>query len=121
MDVDSTWKLRVAMVMPDHVHLLVVLGGRLSLGKSISRLKAKTMSELNASRVDLDWERDFFDRLLRPDEDRLALFLYIFLNPYRAKLCALPERWPCFWCREEDWKWFKNHLEDERPVPEWLR
>ena len=55
-----------------------------------------------------------------PHEDRLALFLYIFLNPYRARLCAPGERWPGYFCREEDWSWFNGELNSERPYPEWL-
>src|SRR5476649_1897110 len=88
MELDKTWQLRCAVVMSDHIHLLVILGERLTLGKSLARLKSKTKSALDAVHVSLGWERDFFDRHIRPEEDRLALFLYIFLNPYRAGLCA---------------------------------
>lgn len=35
LDDDSTWRLRCAVVMPDHIHLLIVLGWRLALGKTI--------------------------------------------------------------------------------------
>ena len=57
---------------------------------------------------------------MRPDEDRLAIFHYIFLNPYRAALCATGDRWPWYFCREADWSWFKGELNTERPYPEWL-
>ena len=49
MDADSTWQIRCGVVMPDHLHLLVVLGDRLSLAKSISRLKAKASPGLHAA------------------------------------------------------------------------
>ncbi len=120
MEGDATWQVRCAVVMPDHIHLLVILGERLTLGKSIARLKAKTSALLTSFSPTLEWERDFFDRHVRPDEDCLALFLYIFLNPYRANLCARYERWPWYYCRVEDWAWFKDWLDADRPQPEWL-
>jgi REP element-mobilizing transposase RayT len=118
MILDGSWQVRCATVMPDHVHALVVLGGRLSLGKTVARLKAKTSRGLADSAC--KWERDFFDRHVRPDEDRLALFLYIFLNPYRAGLSSRLETWPWYFCRPDDWEWFQNYLEQDRPLPEWL-
>ncbi len=106
--------------MPDHVHVLFVLGQRLSLGKAIARLKSKTSAALAAVAPSLEWERNFYDHHVRPAEDRLPLFLYIFLNPYRAGLCSRTESWRWYYCREEDWAWFKDWLEAERPIPEWL-
>ncbi len=118
MNSDGTWSLRCATVMLDHVHALVVLGERLPLGKAVARLKAKTAPTMRA--VGLEWERDFFDRHARPDDDRIALFLYVFLNSFRAGLCDREERWPWYFCREEDWAWFRDCLADQRPQPEWL-
>ena len=119
MEDDATWQLRCLVVMSDHIHLLVVLGRRLTLGKCVARLKAKTGARLKAG--DLVWERDFYDHHLRPDEQSLDLFLYIYLNPYRAGFCSRSDRWPWYYCRAEDWKWFKDCLQDERPAPEWLK
>lgn len=120
MDTDTTWHLRCAVVMPDHLHLLVGLGRRLSLGKSIARLKSKTKAALSACSPSLVWERGFFDHHVRPEDERLALFLYIFLNPHRAGLCSKDGIWPWYYCCEEDWAWFKGLLDTDRPQPEWL-
>jgi len=120
METDGIWLQRCAVVMPDHLHLLVVLGGRLSLGQAVARLKAKTKPVLQTANEELKWERDFFDRLLRPEEDRIAIFLYLFLNPYRAGLCQRNDHWPSYQCRNEDWEWFQNYLETDLPCPEWL-
>ncbi|MFI5335659.1 MAG: REP-associated tyrosine transposase [Opitutales bacterium] len=119
MSDDGTWILRSAVVMPDHVHCLTVLGDRLPLGKVLQRLKAKTSSALRTQ--DVAWERDFYDRRLRPNDDRMAVFHYIYLNPYRAGLISRTERWPYYHCSEEDWTWFSEQLDQERPAPEWLR
>lgn len=106
-------------VMPDHVHLLVKLGDRMSLGQSIKRLKAKTSACLAS--VGSTWERDFFDRQMREWDDERAVFLYIYLNPYRAGLSQRSERWPWYYCRPEDWAWFQAYLDRDLPPPEWLR
>jgi putative transposase len=120
MTADHTWQLRCAVVMPDHIHALAILGDRLTLGQSVGRLKSKTLVSLRAASASLDWERDFYDHHVRPEEERLAIFLYIFLNPYRAGSCARGDRWPWYFCREEDWHWFKGLLDADRPYPAWL-
>lgn len=118
MSVDGTWTLLCAVIMPDHLHLLIALGERLSLGKAVQRLKAKTSGTLRARGI--AWERNFYDRQIRPDDDRLAVFRYIYLNPYRAGMLEKTDKWPHYHCREEEWGWFRDMLDDERPYPEWL-
>lgn len=118
MESDGTWLVRCATVMPDHVHLLVVLGERLELSRAVQRLKAKTAGSLGDRAI--RWERGYFDRRIRPSDDLFAVFSYIYLNPYRAGLISLAERWPHYFCSKEDWSWFRELLDVERPVPEWL-
>jgi REP element-mobilizing transposase RayT len=115
---DAVWSVRCAMVMPDHVHLLAELGAKLPLEKAVSRLKAKTSAGLRGA--GLGWERGFFDHRLRAADDILDVLLYIYLNPYRAGLCAHAESWPWFHCHPDDWAWFCDYLDAERPPPEWL-
>jgi putative transposase len=118
MSADSTWEAECAVIMPDHLHLLVVLGERLSLGKAVQRLKAKTSAGLRARGI--SWERNFFDRRIRPKDDRFAVFRYIYLNPYRAGLLSVADMWPDYFCRDSEWRWFRDYLHVERPYPEWL-
>ena len=118
MSADGTWSLRCAVVMPDHSHLLIELGSRLSLAKAVQRLKAKTSATLRSAK--LQWERGFFDRKLRIDDELLPLFLYIYLNPYRAGLLTSAQSWASYFCCEADWSWFKEQLDQERPIPAWL-
>jgi putative transposase len=118
METDGAWIIRCATIMHDHLHLLIVLGARLSLGKAVQRLKARTAVTLQKS--GLKWEHDFFDRQLRVNDGGLPLFLYIYLNPYRKNLCASNRQWPWFICSENDWVWLREHLDDQLPPPEWL-
>jgi putative transposase len=118
MSADGTWIMLCAVIMPDHLHLLINLGERLSLGKTVQRLKAKTSGTLRTRGI--VWERGFFDRQMRPNDDRLAVFRYIYLNPYRAGLLASSDKWPHYYCCDEEWAWFRNMLDADRPIPEWL-
>jgi putative transposase len=115
---DDVWSVRCAVIKPDHVPLLIELGPRLPLGKAVSRLKAKTSAVLRGK--GLAWERDFFDHRLRARDDVLDVFLYIYLNPYRASLCRRDEAWPWFYCRPDARAWFREYLDTDRPPPEWL-
>ncbi len=118
MSADGTWLMHSAVVMPDHLHLLVTLGGHLPLAKTVQRLKAKTSAILRAAHM--AWERGFFDRRLRPGDDRLAVLLYIHLNPYRAGLVEESGIWPAYYCREEEWARLQDMAVRDRPMPEWL-
>jgi putative transposase len=120
MTADATWTLRAATIMPDHVHLLVTLGDRLPIDKSVNRLKAKTSALLKTHSPVLVWQRGFFDHKLRADEPLAAILHYIYLNPYRAQLCARTTQWPWFYCRAEEWTWFKDSLDADLSHPEWL-
>ena len=118
MQTDGAWIDRSHVIMPDHLHALIVLGDRLPLARAIQRFKAKTAGVLRSS--GLTWERGFFDHKLRADEPADALFRYIYLNPYRASLIGLQERWPHYHCAAVDWEWFSGQLDRELPIPEWL-
>ena len=118
MEADCTWVIRCATIMPDHLHLIAVLGNRLSLGQAVQRLKAKTAAVLRCS--GLEWERDFFDHRLRLHDERPSLFLYLFLNPYRKNICPGDQPWQWFLCQADDWRWFRDYLDRDMPSPEWL-
>lgn len=118
MEADGTWTNRCHVIMPDHLHVLIVLGDRLPLAHAIQRFKAKTSGVLHTA--GLTWERGFFDHKLRADEAADALFRYIYLNPYRAGLIGPQERWPHYHCAADDWTWFSVQLERRLPIPEWL-
>jgi REP element-mobilizing transposase RayT len=118
MEADDVWIPRCAVIMPDHLHLLIELGTKLPLSKAVSRLKAKSSAILRTH--NLAWERNFFDRRLRATDDVLDVFLYIYLNPFRANLCARTDSWPWFHCHPDDWAWFRDYLDADRPPPQWL-
>ena len=83
-----------ATVMPDHVHFLIMLGGRLSVGRLVAKFKSQTRQTLLQHAT--GWQRNFFEHRLRPDEATEAFARYIFLNPYRDGLIERKTDWP-FW------------------------
>jgi REP element-mobilizing transposase RayT len=116
---DGSCVFRCGVLMPDHVHLLFRLGERLQLGQLIGRIKTGTNSVLRPR--GLRWQRRFYDHRMRPEEDRLPAFTYIYLNPYRKGLVIEDQRWPYFWCGDDDWQWFRPLLRNDCPYPEWLK
>ncbi len=113
------WTMRSAVVMPDHVHLLVEMGPLGSLAESMRLFKGRLSRDLR--RHELRWQEGFYEHRIRESEDLLPVFLYIFLNPYRAGLLTEAETWPGYYCCAEDWDWFGALTREAGPQPEWLR
>lgn len=104
--------------MPDHIHLLVGLGENTELSGAIRLFKGRLSPTLRAA--GLKWERGYYDHRIRADEDRLPIFLYIFLNPYRRNYLAAAQTWHGYTCAKEDWAWFGELTSSDCPYPEWL-
>jgi putative transposase len=115
---EGHWNLRTGVVMPDHVHLLISLGNNTALSAAIRLFKGRLTPALRST--DLRWERGCFDHRMRTAEDRLPVFRYIFLNPYRANLLSASETWCGYFCATEDWSWFEPLTDAACPFPEWL-
>ena len=94
------------------------LGEKLTFSQVMGRFKAKTRRPI--FEYGLLWQQNVFEHRLRPDEKVLPVLHYIFMNPYRKGLIGTDERWPGFFCGEDDWQWFQAHLQHELPYPEWL-
>ena len=118
LNVEGVWNLRTLVVMPDHVHLLVVLSESTDLTAAVRLLKGRLTPTLRKS--GLRWQQAYFDHRMRSAEDCLPVFLYIYLNPYRADLLRQEETWPGYYCAEEDWVWFGALTQESLPLPEWL-
>ena len=112
--------LRCATVMPDHVHLLFILGETLSFSRTIGKLKANTGNTL--ARWQLTWQKNFHDHRLRQNNSMESFARYIFLNPYRKGLLQCRESWPWWVCNRDYQPEFLSALEQRQYPPEtWLR
>jgi putative transposase len=115
----ADWSVHCAVTMPDHLHLLVTLSASGELAKCVRACKGRLSPHLR--RIGIRWQPSFYDHRLRNEEDWLPVFLYIFLNPYRARLIPPSESWPGYYCSREDWAWFAPLTAEKRPEPAWLR
>ncbi|MBI4622578.1 MAG: transposase [Verrucomicrobia bacterium] len=110
--------LIAATVMPDHVHVIFTLGARLSAGQCVGRWKSDVR---RACAYQHNWLRDFFEHRLRADELVEDYALYVFLNPYRARLVGANETWPWWWAPQLQFFRFSEMLSPAgTPPPEWI-
>lgn len=92
-EIPGKWKpieLDVYVVMPNHIHgilLLADVGGKLpSLGKAINWYKATVTKLIRKQRRDpgfIVWQRNYYDHIVRDDDDLARIRDYIALNPGR--------------------------------------
>ena len=102
---DSTkYRLWVAVVMPDHVHLLLTpkekaQGGFFSLTEILHSLKSFTGNRINhlLNRQGTLWQEDYFNRIVRDEAEFLEKWNYIRNNPVKQELCRYPEEWDAFY------------------------
>lgn len=83
------WFCHIAIVMPDHVHLLVSFSEDSDIEKLLRNWKHWT-----AQNFGFRWQRGFFEHRLRNDESLDQKATYILENPVRAGLVDSPLKWP---------------------------
>jgi putative transposase len=81
------------VIMPDHIHLFVSHNSDGTLSQWVRLLKRHLSEAIESSPP--DWQRGFFDRLIRHSESYNEKWNYVYLNPMRAGLVGEPEDWPC--------------------------
>ena len=79
--------------MPDHMHFFaapfsngVMLGAWIKATKAFIRLAAKEHG--------INWQKGFFDHVLRSAESYSEKWEYVRQNPVRAGLVLKPDDWP---------------------------
>jgi len=89
--------LHVAVVMPDHAHLIFT--PFVALKKVTQGLKGASARSINQAlgREGHLWLHESFDHELRRDEHLRAKAEYVCMNPVRKGLCATPDEWPWLW------------------------
>ena len=86
------------MLMPDHLHWLMEVCCDGSLSVCVNNVKASSARRINAlnGRNECIWQKGFYDRALRSDEDVVAVARYIVANPLRAGMVDSVGEYP-FW------------------------
>ena len=74
------------VVMPDHLHWLFQSLTDRPLSIAVNNVKSLTARQINHrhSRVGRIWQKGFYDRAIRCDEDIVAIARYVIGNPIRA-------------------------------------
>lgn len=90
------WWIHLAIVMPDHIHLLLRIPPDGSMAISIRKWKHWTSRHLGTR-----WQRDFFDHRIRAEESLRGKAMYILENPVRAGLVTDWSDWPHLLVSEE--------------------
>jgi REP element-mobilizing transposase RayT len=81
--------------MPDHVHVVTLGRAESSDGwRAIVGFKQRTGYWLARNRPSVRWQRNFFDHLLRTQEDLAAHVRYVAENPVRKQLVADWQEYP---------------------------
>jgi REP element-mobilizing transposase RayT len=90
------WDVLAAVVMPDHLHVIVspVENRELSVGDFATGFKRTLRKMLKPP--SWDWQRGCFDRLLRSDENLQSKWVYVQDNPVRQGLVQRWEDWPYY-------------------------
>jgi len=95
------------VVMPDHLHWLIQLNENCTLSRVVKALKARSALTVNRHLGQLGslWQRAYYDRAARKDEDIRQIARYIVANPLRAGLVQeigdYPH-WDCIWMTDHD-------------------
>lgn len=100
--------LWAAVVMPDHVHLLLqpreqAPGKWWSLSSILHSIKSYTAKQINAllERKGAVWQDESFDRIVRDEDEFLEKWNYIRNNPVKSGLAHAAEEWDAlFECTE---------------------
>jgi putative transposase len=77
------------VLMPDHWHALVQVGGDGSLGRLVQRINSAISRSLNRSMASNGriWQGAYHDHMIRNDENLRNAARYLIQNPLRAGLC----------------------------------
>ena len=100
----ARFALHAAVVMPDHVHLLLTPGRDSSgaifpISQILNSVKGASAHAVNKalSRKGHVWQPERFDRALRSDESMRAVADYICANPVRAGLASQEHAYEWLW------------------------
>ena len=97
------YRLRCAVVMPDHVHLLLQpeeagAGRWHSLSSILHSIKSFTGNRINTllGRKGTVWQDESYDRIVRNESELLEKWNYIRNNPVKKGLVCSPDEWVGF-------------------------
>lgn len=95
------------VVMPNHVHICFQQSRGWPLAKIVQSWKRHSGRRVNATNQSSGktWEKDYFDRAIRTEEQLRHTLAYIEGNPVKARLVGRPTdwRWSSAWNNRTRW------------------
>ena len=91
------WIVGRYVVMPEHVHFFASPAGHQAkdLSRFIESWKRWTKRQIRGSAApQFEWQREFFDHLMRSEESYEEKWEYARANPVRASMVTDPDEWP---------------------------
>lgn len=90
------YNLHAWVIMPNHVHLLILSYKDWNLSKILHTWKSYTAKQANKiiNSQGKFWQEEYFDRYIRDEKHYIAAVNYIEENPVKAGLCSSKEHWP---------------------------
>ena len=91
------WCVGRYALMPDHVHFFAArcVDEARTLSVFVGSWKSWTRKEIRSTvHPPFEWQREFFDHLLRSTESYAQKWEYLRMNPVRAGLVASADEWP---------------------------
>ena len=90
------------VLMPDHLHWLFSLSGSHDLSECVRSFKTHSARRINCllGRFGPVWQKGFYDRGIRREEDLTSVARYILANPIRAEIVSSAREyphWDAFW------------------------
>jgi REP element-mobilizing transposase RayT len=97
---NKLYDLHCYCIMPNHIHLLIKpltdeKGESYHLSDIIKRIKTYTAKMINQElkRTGKVWEDDYFDRIIRNEQDYYNVINYYLKNPVKARLVDYIKDW----------------------------
>ena len=88
-----SYDLYVAVIMPDHVHFIATIYETTTISDTMKFIKSSSAGQIG-HRV---WQPEYFDYILRHDENLRKKGEYVVNNPVRARLVDSPGEYRWIW------------------------
>ena len=97
------YRLFCAVIMPDHVHLLIQPNAGRDLSEVMKGIKGVTSRKLNLHRgtTGINWQDESFDRIIRDANEFDEKLQYMFNNPAEAGLVGAGEEYDDWYINKE--------------------
>ena len=88
-----SYDLYAAVIMPDHVHFIATIYETTTISDVMKFIKSSSSRQIGRH----VWQREYFDYVIRHEENLRAKGEYVVNNPVRAKMVDSPAEYRWMW------------------------